>query len=306
MIVKVKEPQPAECALLRAGPDALHLPAPRARPGADQGADRASGATAIAYETVTSARGGLPLLAPMSEVAGRMSIQAGAHCLEKEQGGRGMLLGGVPGVRAGQGGRPRRRRRRHQRGAHGDRAGGAGHRARHQRRRGCTQLDQQFGASVNTIYSTRAGDRGLRARRRSRDRRGAGAGRRGAEALTREAGQGHEARLGARRRRHRPGRLLGDLAADHARATRPTSSTASCTTASPTCRAPWRAPPPSRSTTRRCPSRWRWPTRAPKRRCSTTRTCSRASTSTRGNITHPAVADALGLPLADPRKLLAG
>jgi alanine dehydrogenase len=58
----------------------------------------ASGATCIAYETITSAQGGLPLLAPMSEVAGRMSIQAGAHVLEKAQGGRGMLLGGVPGV----------------------------------------------------------------------------------------------------------------------------------------------------------------------------------------------------------------
>lgn len=56
----------------------------------------ASGATCIAYETITSASGGLPLLAPMSEVAGRMSIQAGAHVLEKAQGGRGMLLGGVP------------------------------------------------------------------------------------------------------------------------------------------------------------------------------------------------------------------
>jgi alanine dehydrogenase len=59
-----------------------------------------SGATAIAYETVTDERGGLPLLAPMSEVAGRMAVQVGAHCLEKEQGGSGMLLGGVPGVPA--------------------------------------------------------------------------------------------------------------------------------------------------------------------------------------------------------------
>jgi len=59
-----------------------------------------SGCIAIAYETVTDARGGLPLLAPMSEVAGRMAIQAGAHCLETRQGGRGMLLGGVPGVQA--------------------------------------------------------------------------------------------------------------------------------------------------------------------------------------------------------------
>src|SRR3546814_3927139 len=59
-----------------------------------------SGCIAIAYETVTNARGGLPLLAPMSEVAGRMSVQVGAHCLEKEPGGSGMLLGGVPGVAA--------------------------------------------------------------------------------------------------------------------------------------------------------------------------------------------------------------
>jgi alanine dehydrogenase len=59
-----------------------------------------SGAVGIAYETVTDPRGGLPLLAPMSEVAGRMSVQVGAHCLEKEQGGLGILLGGVPGVAA--------------------------------------------------------------------------------------------------------------------------------------------------------------------------------------------------------------
>jgi alanine dehydrogenase len=97
LIVKVKEPQPAECAMLREGHTLftyLHL-----APDPDQAkALMASGATAIAYETVTSARGGLPLLAPMSEVAGRMAIQAGAHCLEMEQGGRGMLLGGVAGV----------------------------------------------------------------------------------------------------------------------------------------------------------------------------------------------------------------
>src|SRR5216683_3935494 len=74
----------------------LHLAADR---GQTEGLIK-SGATGIAYETVTDARGGLPLLAPMSEVAGRMSIQVGAHCLEKEQGGTGLLLGGVPGVAA--------------------------------------------------------------------------------------------------------------------------------------------------------------------------------------------------------------
>ncbi|KAF1690438.1 alanine dehydrogenase [Pseudoxanthomonas koreensis] len=98
MIIKVKEPQPSETALLRPGQllyAYLHL-----APDPEQTAALlASGCTAIAYETVTDDRGGLPLLAPMSEVAGRMSIQAGAHALEKAQGGSGILLGGVPGVK---------------------------------------------------------------------------------------------------------------------------------------------------------------------------------------------------------------
>ena len=99
MIVKVKEPQPAEIAMLRQGQvlfTYLHLAADKKQ---TEGLLK-SGATCIAYETVTDARGGLPLLAPMSEVAGRMSVQVGAHCLEKEQGGKGVLLGGVPGVKA--------------------------------------------------------------------------------------------------------------------------------------------------------------------------------------------------------------
>src|SRR5215468_71025 len=100
MIVKVKEPQPDECRMLRRGQllfTYLHLaPDPEQTKGLLE-----SGCTAIAYETVTNARGGLPLLAPMSEVAGRMSVQVGAHCLEKEPGGAGILLGGVPGVPPG-------------------------------------------------------------------------------------------------------------------------------------------------------------------------------------------------------------
>ncbi len=99
MVVKVKEPQPQECAMLREGQvlfTYLHL-APDLKQ--TQGLID-SGAIAIAYETVTDRHGRLPLLAPMSEVAGRMSIQVGAHCLEKEQGGGGVLLGGVPGVAA--------------------------------------------------------------------------------------------------------------------------------------------------------------------------------------------------------------
>ncbi len=97
MIVKVKEPQPQEIALLEARHllfTYLHL-APD--PDQAQGLIK-SGATCIAYETVTANDRSLPLLKPMSEVAGRMSIQVGAHYLEKEQGGRGVLLGGVPGV----------------------------------------------------------------------------------------------------------------------------------------------------------------------------------------------------------------
>jgi len=100
MIVKVKEPQIDECAMLRPGQvlfTYLHL-----APDPDQAnALIKSGATCIAYETVTDRLGGLPLLRPMSEVAGRMSVQVGAHYLEKEQGGRGILLGGVPGVAPG-------------------------------------------------------------------------------------------------------------------------------------------------------------------------------------------------------------
>jgi len=100
MIVKVKEPQPAEITRLRRGQvlfTYLHLAADKVQ---TEGLMR-SGATCIAYETVTDARGSLPLLAPMSEVAGRMSVQVGAHCLERRQGGAGVLLGGVPGVAPG-------------------------------------------------------------------------------------------------------------------------------------------------------------------------------------------------------------
>jgi alanine dehydrogenase len=97
MIVKVKEPQASERRRLRRGQvlfTYLHL-----APDPDQARDLlASGAVAVAYETITAPGGGLPLLAPMSEVAGRMAVQAGAHCLERAQGGMGILLGGVPGV----------------------------------------------------------------------------------------------------------------------------------------------------------------------------------------------------------------
>jgi alanine dehydrogenase len=97
LVVKVKEPQLAECAMLGADQvlfTYLHLAADREQTLALC----ESGATAIAYETVTAADGSLPLLTPMSEVAGRMSVQVGATCLQKANGGFGVLLGGVPGV----------------------------------------------------------------------------------------------------------------------------------------------------------------------------------------------------------------
>ncbi len=100
MIIKVKEPQAGEISMLREGQvlfTYLHL-----APDPDQTtALLGSGCVGIAYETVTDDHGGLPLLAPMSEVAGRMAVQAGANCLEISHGGRGMLLGGVPGVLPG-------------------------------------------------------------------------------------------------------------------------------------------------------------------------------------------------------------
>ncbi len=153
LIVKVKEPQPAECAKLRPEQTLftyLHL-APD--PVQAQGL-MASGAMAIAYETVTDDHGGLPLLAPMSEVAGRMAIQAGAHCLERAQGGRGVLLAGVPGVAAANvviiGG-----------GVVGTNAArmGLGLEARvvilDKSLKRLTELDNLFGQRLDTVYSTR-------------------------------------------------------------------------------------------------------------------------------------------------------
>ena len=153
LVVKVKEPQAAERALLRPGQALfcyLHL-----APDPDQTRDLvASGAICIAYETVTDARGRLPLLAPMSQVAGRMSIQAGAHALESAQGGAGVLLGGVPGVRAGRvvviGG-----------GVVGENAAemavglGAEVAVVDRDLDVLAHLEQRFGAGVATVYSTR-------------------------------------------------------------------------------------------------------------------------------------------------------
>lgn len=152
LLVKVKEPQPSEIAMLR--PEQvlftyLHL-------AADAALTRGmmeSGVIGLAYETVTDARGRLPLLAPMSEVAGRMAIQVAAHYLEKEPGGAGVLLGGVPGVASGKvaviGG--------------GVAGGNAARMALGLEARVTVldkslsrldELDQRFGGQLNTIYST--------------------------------------------------------------------------------------------------------------------------------------------------------
>src|SRR5579884_1442730 len=153
LIVKVKEPLAPERKKLRRGQvlfTYLHLAPDRAQA---EGL-LASGCIAIAYETVTSAQGGLPLLMPMSEVAGRMAPQAGAHCLEKENGGRGVLLGGVPGVPAADvvvlgGGTS---------GTHAARiAAGMGASVTVVDRNPdvLRRIDTTFGGAVHTIYSTR-------------------------------------------------------------------------------------------------------------------------------------------------------
>ncbi len=154
MIVKVKEPLAGERPMLRPGQTLftyLHL-----APDRQQTLDlMQSGATCIAYETVTSPSGTLPLLTPMSEVAGRLAPQVGAHCLEREAGGRGVLLGGVPGVPAGDviilGG-----------GVAGSHAAtialgmGANVTVVDRNPEALRRLDFRFGTGVRTIFSTRA------------------------------------------------------------------------------------------------------------------------------------------------------
>ena len=154
LVVKVKEPLANERAMLRPGQTHftyLHLAPDRA-----QTLDLVkSGATCIAYETVTSPSGSLPLLTPMSEVAGRLAPQVGAHCLEREAGGRGVLLGGVPGVPAGEviilGG-----------GVAGSHAAtialgmGANVTVIDRNPEALRRLDFRFGTGVSTLVSTRA------------------------------------------------------------------------------------------------------------------------------------------------------
>ena len=223
MIVKVKEPQPQECAMLRPGQvlyTYLHLAADKAQAEALQ----KSGATCIAYETVTAPDGSLPLLTPMSEVAGRMSVQVGAYCLQKANGGRGILLGGVPGVAPAKvvvlGG------------------GVVGHQCGEMAvglRADVTVVDRsvkrlrELSTHLRAIAAHRVLDAGAhgraRHRRRSRHRRRADRRRCGTEARHARHGPPHEGGRGAGRHLDRPGRLLRDQPADDARRARPTSST---------------------------------------------------------------------------------
>ena len=213
--MKVKEPQPAECQLLREGQilfTYLHL-----APDPEQTkALIASNAICIAYETVTSPRGGLPLLAPMSEVAGRMAVQAGAFLLEKPHGGKGILLGGVPGVAPGKvvilGG-----------GVVGTHAAmialgmGADVTVLDRSPDAMALLWKQFGAPLKTEFSTHDA---IERHVTRADLVIGGVLIPGASApklVTRDMIRSDAAGLGRGRRRDRPGRLLRDLASDHAR-----------------------------------------------------------------------------------------
>ena len=212
-----------------------------------------SGATCIAYETVTAELGSLPLLKPMSEVAGRMSIQVGAHYLEKEQGGRGVLLGGVPGVAPAKvailGGGVAGVNAAQM--ATGMRADVTIYDINNDR---LAELDMFFSSQIKTAYASQRGDR---------------PGGREAELVigavlvpgaaapklvtrdmlkTMKRGWCWSTSPSTRAAASRP-------ATRRPTPTRSTRSTASSIIASPTCRARWRGPAPSRSTMRLCPSR---------------------------------------------------
>ena len=179
MIVKVKEPQAAEVALLEPRHTLftyLHLaPDPELTRGLVD-----SGATCVAYETVEDARGRLPLLAPMSEVAGKIATQAGAFMLEKPLGGRGMLLGGVPGVAAGKVHGHRRRRRRHERGDHRASAWRPRSTSTTATSTACASSTSCFNGRASTCYASTLDIEQRLPRDRPRDRRGARPRRQGA------------------------------------------------------------------------------------------------------------------------------
>ena len=155
MIMKVKEPIAAEWPRMRKGQVIFTYFHFAADEKLTKARHRSPARSAIAYETVELPIGELPLLTPMSEVAGRMAVQEGAKYLEKLYGGRGVLLGGVPGVRAGQGGDPRRRRRGHQRGQDGGRAWARRSRSSTSRSSGCATSTTSCRRTSRLIYSNR-------------------------------------------------------------------------------------------------------------------------------------------------------
>ncbi len=215
MIVKVKEPQAQEIALLEPRHilfTYLHLAADKPQA---EGLMK-SGATCIAYETVTSRTGALPLLKPMSEVAGRMSVQVGAHYLEKEQGGRGVLLGGVPGVAPAKvailGGGVAGVNAAQM--ATGMRADVTIYDINNDR---LAELDMFFSSQIKTAYASRRAIENAVAGSRAGHRRGPRSGRGRSEARHARHAQDDEARLGAGRHRDRPGRLLRNVARDDPR-----------------------------------------------------------------------------------------
>ena len=253
MIVKVKEPQPQEIAMLESRHllfTYLHLAADKPQA---EGLMK-SGATCIAYETVTSKSGALPLLKPMSEVAGRMSIQVGAHYLEKEPGGRGVLLGGVPGVAPAKvailGGGVAGVNAAQM--AVGLRADVTIYDISNER---LAELDMFFGSQIKTAYASR--DAIARAVDEAELVIGAVLvpGAAAPEAGHARHAEDDEARLACW------STLRSTRAAALKPATRPRMtirsmrSMGSSTIASPTCRARWREPRPLRSTMRPCPSR---------------------------------------------------
>jgi len=299
MIVKVKEPQPVEIKRLTPKHTLftyLHLaPDPEQTKGCRFRRDL------HCYETVTDSRGGLPLLAPMSEVAGRMSIQAGAHSLEKAQGGRGMLLGGVPGVPAAKvvvlgGGVVGTNAARMAMGleAHVTILDVSLHRL--------NELDLQFGAMLNTIFSTIDAVEEYVT--------GADLVIGGVLLPGAASAQAHHRKMVSEMKK---GSVIVDVAIDqggcaetsHATTTpiRPMSSTASCITRSPTCRAASRAPRPSHSTTPRCP--YHRARAAGRRRGDEGEPASRAGLNVYKNtLTYKAVADAQGLPFKSAEAVL--
>ena len=301
MIVKVKEPQPGEIAPAARGPDPVHLPAPRRRPAADRGAD-ALRRIAIAYETVTDRRGGLPLLAPMSEVAGRMRVQVGAHCLEKEQGGRACCWAACRACR-----RPRSWCWAAASPAPTPPAWPWAWRRDvtviDQLAAAACELDMQFGAQLNTLYSTVDDDRG---EVRHADLvigavlvPGAAAPKLVTRDMVRGCGRARcswtsrSTRAAASRPSRRP-----------LTPTRPMSTTASSTIASPTCRGRWRAPRRSRSNNATLPFMLALADKGWRRRWRDDPHLRRGLNVHAGQITHAAVAHDLGLPLTAAERAL--